>query len=393
MRWVPEDGTPVTQPGSFVDEGLDGARCAWLDRLEGPEARCYPGGFLQLSPLYEDASCAQAVVPGDLCEDARPYVFGERIRGAAAEDDVYRAYRSTGESVTAASLFYIEQVPALPTTGMCGPLSDSVRGAFYPWAEGSLVRAERIQEADLVPVVEEVLTDLGGGLVDVLRRWGDGTVERYRRADCGARLDAEGVLRCLGSSDDADGPGLERRAVGRGRLRPVRLLDREGRAWPVSASDRAVNPFLCCAVEGVFPTYRDTRFGFDCVPERTVEGVRCLPLTTISLRPVTFGRRYLDPACTEQVAVAWGPTARRATHAARRRVTTEPCEGRAPVDTLEARDRRLPPGTALFSELGESGCQPAGRVPGDANELIAWRLQGVSEDLTRYARFRESPLD
>ncbi|MEO0321742.1 MAG: hypothetical protein AAF447_02215 [Myxococcota bacterium] len=387
LRWVPEDGAIVTVPGSFEDSGFDGARCSLSARLQGPEARCFPGGFVFLGPAYEDAACTQSVVPADLCAGV---IVAERVTGVVAEEDVLRAYRPTAEPSAGPARFRVEFTRGLATSGTCGPLADAEASDFYAWTSGALVRAERLDEGAMVALVEESIDDLGDGLEEVFQRFEDGTVARFLRpqTDCTARSE-DGVLRCASGESGGQGPVLRRVAEGEGRLQVVRLVDEAGRVWPVASGDRSVplgiqGPLL----DAFAPTYRDTRLGIDCLPERTVAGVLCLPLTTVELEAPGDSRYYLDAECSEPLASASGETAATVTHAARRRAP-EPCERRAPVERVERLGAPLALDTPLYAER-DGGCELADRVTATR---LAWRLPGEVEDLSGYAGFRETPID
>ncbi|MEM1414523.1 MAG: hypothetical protein AAGH15_06470 [Myxococcota bacterium] len=183
-------------------------------------------------------------------------------------------------------------------------------------------------------------------------------------------------------------PALRREAVGRGRLRPVRLLDEAGRAWPVRPLDRSLEPDALVS-ELIGWTYRDTAEGFDCVGFPTVDGVRCLPLGTLRVDELTPRQTFGDPACTEPVLFAFGPEAARVTHVADLGTFGEGCDRRSGVLRMRRVGARLPAGSPVYYATEAGPCEEGPAVP-EGENVVYYRLNGGEVPLSRFGAFRES---
>ncbi len=184
---------------------------------------------------------------------------------------------------------------------------------------------------------------------------------------------------------------LERRAVGSGRLRPVRLLDADGRAWPVAASDRSLGSEHLGGELGFRPTYRDGERDEDCLPGATAEIVRCVPLRTlrhdVSFEPTTG--IFLDSECTEQVRWAAGALREEVAYVAEWGFIGEGCDRRQTVLHLREAGAPLPAETPLF-RLHDGTCSP---WEASHEHARAYRVNGPEVDLRALAAFRASPYD
>ncbi|MEM1413849.1 MAG: hypothetical protein AAGH15_03070 [Myxococcota bacterium] len=172
LRWIPEDGTPAgesliavmseggTIPAEMItarilrDTALEGRRCSGGLPSRSPD--CFP-----LAPrsvfAFTDPECAQPIAPETGCDD----IF------ATGGGGVWRR----GDPVPVADALYTTDARGETCVGPRDP--EELR--LPP--EG--IRYEPLGPGALVRLTEERREPAGGGAIEVLRTYGDGTIERH----------------------------------------------------------------------------------------------------------------------------------------------------------------------------------------------------------------------
>ncbi|MEM1413850.1 MAG: hypothetical protein AAGH15_03075, partial [Myxococcota bacterium] len=188
VRWVPVDGTPLRERfvfrgearSVFRDTGLASRRCVLSSSLSGGAPRCFPRPSTSLG-AYGDAECSEPVGPETACLDT--LAWGPS--GLWRRSDLVRLdgiFTRTG------------------AFGGCeGPRDPTELG--FP-ASGDAFRYDALSEAELVALTEERRAGSGSGATEVIRRYRDGTVERFLepRAACRIWRTADGH-RCVAPTD------------------------------------------------------------------------------------------------------------------------------------------------------------------------------------------------